>query len=135
MARSNYQTKQKKAILDCLKASKGEHVTVQYISNYLSNTGVPVGMTTIYRCVEDFVRKGIVKKYLLDGNAGACFQYESDEELNEIKHFHFRCSSCGELFHFECKELEMLSSPIYQNDKFHIDLLQTVFQGKCSRCI
>lgn len=129
----NYKTKQKEEILNYLKSVKNYHTTVQQISKHLQDLNTPVGVTTIYRHLETLVSEGIVKKYVLDGISGACFQYSEEDEF-ENTHFHFKCNGCGELIHFECKELEKLHIHLLNEHQMNIDLCKTIYYGICKEC-
>lgn len=135
MARKNYQTKQKKAIMEFLMSTRGQHITVAQISEHLESIQNPVGTATIYRCLESLAAENLVKKYVLDGNAAACYQFEGEGCCEEKGYFHFRCALCGALFHFECPELVALHTHLVDSHRFNVDLLHTVFYGKCDRCL
>lgn len=134
MPRTTYQTKQKKAILDYLTQSSKQHVTIPQIAKHLKDVGVSVSIPTIYRCMDALVADGVVKKYVLDGNAGSCFQYE-DDSVGPENLFHFRCCKCHELLHFQSKELQMLDAYFAKHADAKIDLAQTVFYGTCESCV
>lgn len=131
---SNYNTKQKEEILSYLKSLNGNHVTVQQVVDHFEKVNNPIGMTTIYRYLEKLEKIGIVKRYIIDGVSGACFQYAGDKNQQCNQHFHFKCESCGQLIHFECKELEGLQTHLLGNHGFDINSLKTVFYGKCDKC-
>lgn len=133
MVRASYQTKQKKAILDFLQQNKGAHITIQQISAHLQQENAAVSMPTIYRYMDALVREGAVKKYVLDGNAAACFQYEDETDMPDSS-FHFRCGQCGKLLHFQSRELQQLDSQLKKSASVKIDLEQTVFYGLCGAC-
>lgn len=133
MSRLSYQTKQKKAILDFLKLNCDEHITISQISEYLRKVGVQVGTTTIYRNMDALVEQGIVKKYAMEGNAGAYFEYIGDIDEPQ-RQFHFRCKDCGKLLHFQSEKLQMLDAYFKEEVPIKIDLGQTVFYGICDIC-
>lgn len=130
----NYKTKQRQEIINYLKNIENSHITVQQISNYLKNSNKPVGITTIYRHLDTLVSEGIVKKYILDGVNGACFQYVEENKVLPI-HFHFKCNQCGELIHFDCEELERLHNHLLSEHQMNIDLSKTIYYGTCKSCI
>ena len=85
---NEYKTKQKENLIAFLIKNKDRHTNVQEISSYLAQEGSPVGTATIYRQLEKLVERGIVRKYVLDGKTGACFQYIGDNSCHE--HFHLK---------------------------------------------
>ncbi|MDE6182085.1 MAG: transcriptional repressor, partial [Eubacteriales bacterium] len=109
------------------------YITVQQIAKHLQDLNTPVGTTTIYRYLETLVSEGLVKKYVLDGISGACFQYVEEDEFENI-HFHFKCNNCGELIHFECEELQKLYTHLLNEHQMNIDLCKTIYYGTCKTC-
>ena len=130
---SNYNTKHKELLLSFLRENSDEHITVQEISVFMSNAGTPMGTATIYRQLDRLVEQGCVKKYILDGRSGACYQYmESDTDCNE--HYHLKCVLCGKLIHLDCEVLNDINSHILQHHGFVVDSSKTVFYGQCEEC-
>lgn len=130
---SGYKTKQKEKLLDCLMSNKDRHTNVREISAFLDSEGTPMGTATIYRQLDKLVEQGLVRKYILDGSTGACFQYvENSASCHE--HFHFKCTSCGKLIHIDCQYLTGVNRHILEHHEFTVDSSQTVFYGKCSEC-
>jgi len=132
MPRAPYQTKQKAAVLECLHKSGGAHLTIPQIAEQLKAAGTAVSTPTLYRYMDTLVAKGKVRKYVLDGNAASCYQYDSGAEKEEL--FHFRCEKCGRLLHFQSEELRQLNARMKQRKGGKIDLEQTVFYGICNTC-
>lgn len=130
---SGYNTKHREKLLGFLEATGGKHVTVQEISAYLTNEGTPMGTATIYRQLDRLVEKGIVRKYILDGKSGACYQYIGIEEACH-EHFHLKCVSCSRLIHVTCDFLSDISRHVSEEHGFSVDSSQTVFYGICSQC-
>lgn len=128
-----YKTKQSQEILSCLKYYGGSHVNVPMISKYLDEQGSSVGVATIYRHLEKMEKDGIVRKYILDGKAGACFQYVGDEHCCH-QHYHLKCEECGELIHLQCDALDSIEAHILQDHGFAVNPLKTVFYGVCEKC-
>lgn len=131
---SHYKTKQKEEVLAYMKSMKGVHVTVNDIAGHLKGKGIAIGVTTIYRHLEKLVADGVVKKYIIDGVSGACFEYAGDQNSLPEQCFHLKCESCGELVHFHCKELEELQRHMRENHGFDINSLKTVYYGMCNHC-
>lgn len=129
-----YKTKQSKVILSCLHYYKGSHVTVPMISRYLENQDNPVGTATIYRQLEKLEKEGLVRKYILDGKSGSCFQFVDNENDHCDDHYHLKCEKCGKLIHLQCKTLDTLEEHVYEDHGFRINPLKTVFYGVCPDC-
>lgn len=131
---SHYNTKQKEEVLAYMKSMKGVHVTVNDIAEQFKGRGIAIGVTTIYRHLEKLVADGVVKKYIIDGVSGACFEYAGDQDSQRSPCFHLKCESCGELVHFHCKELAELQRHMLEDHGFDINSLKTVYYGICNRC-
>lgn len=131
---SRYKTKQREEVVAYMKSMKGVHVTVNDITEYLQGQGAAVGMTTIYRHLEKLVADGVVKKYVIDGVSGACFEYVGDQNSQPEQCFHLKCESCGKLVHFRCQELEELQRHMLADHGFDINSLKTVYYGACNHC-
>ena len=130
---SGYKTKQRDTILKYMTEHGDSHVTVNTISEYLSEQGTPVGTATIYRHLEKLVEQGSVRKYTVDSTTGACFQFvPSDRQCHE--HYHLKCEKCGRLIHFECSFAKELAAHIFSEHGFAVDPLRTVFYGVCREC-
>lgn len=128
-----YNTSQKEKLIEFLINNKEKHTNVQEISAYLRSEGTPVGTATIYRQLDSLVDTGVVRKFVIDGKTGACYQYiENEKKCRE--HFHLKCLCCGKLIHLECSQLMEISSHIAEHHGFEIDHSQTVFYGRCSDC-
>lgn len=131
MDSQSYKTRQKLLIDECVKKTGGRHFNVEDIADMLDASGSHVGKTTVYRRLDKMVSDGIIRKYMLDGKSGACYQYNT---VNSCEHFHLKCISCGRLIHADCSFLERLSQHVLSEHGFEIDGSRTVFYGKCSEC-
>ena len=87
----------------------------------------------LYRQLDKLVESGVVRKFVIDGKTGACYQYiENEHECRE--HFHLKCISCGKLIHLNCDHLMSINKHIEEHHGFIIDPSQTVFYGRCADC-
>ncbi len=128
-----YKTKQKEQILQYLTSHEGEHVTAQELSRHLEDEGTPVGTATIYRCLDQLVSEGVLRKYTLDSRTCACYEYlPHGGECS--RHFHLKCLQCGKLYHVTCEHLCELESHILEHHGFRIDQSKTVLYGVCAEC-
>ena len=131
-ATNTYRTKQALLVLDCFKKNKGIHMTIEDISSYLRSVGTPVGTTTIYRQVQKLSDEGIITKYSVDQESGACYQYNGEDCK---MHFHLKCAKCSELFHASCEFIESIENHIFEHHGFKVDNSKTVFYGVCQNCL
>ncbi len=129
-----YKTKQRETILHFLRDSDGEHVTATQIVRHLQDSGTPVSIATVYRHLDSLVEEGLVRKYVLDGKTGCCYQYIDAQSGGCAEHFHLICTRCGELFHIECDYLQTLGEHLLDHHGFVLDHTKTVLYGTCRRC-
>ncbi|MDD4565586.1 MAG: transcriptional repressor [Eubacteriales bacterium] len=128
----NYNTKQRKAIMNYVAALNGEHITAGQIMKHFDEKNFLIGLSTIYRHLDRLVESGKMRKYTLDGVSGACYQYIIDEDIRE--YFHLKCEECGALLHLKCSMLDEIQQHVYEEHTFHINAMKTVFYGKCAEC-
>lgn len=131
--KKSYKTKQKDLIMECLIDNKDIHIKADEIVYYLQNRGKHVGKTTVYRYLDKLVEEGLVRKYFIEEGKGACYQY-ADNNDSCYKHFHMKCTNCGELVHLTCEKLDEISKHVELNHNFTIDNYKTVFYGRCGVC-
>lgn len=131
--RKTYKTKQKDLIMECLVQNKDKHIKADEVVYSLMEMGSQVGKTTVYRYLDKLVEEGKVRRYFLEEGKGACYQY-SEEGEECLKHFHMKCTECGDLIHLNCNYLDQIGNHVEANHRFKIDSYKTVFYGVCENC-
>ena len=131
-----YRTKQRQMILSYLEQNPNTHLTAGDVCGHLCGCGADVGQATVYRQLERFVDEGLVNKYLIDANSPACFEFIGENtSASEDVCFHCKCERCGRLIHMRCEELEGIGKHMFEEHRFKIDPLRTVFYGICEDCL
>ena len=125
-----YSTKQKRAILEYMKAYPDRCFTVREL---IAEGKLDVGEATVYRALSGFAADGEVKRYVSGDGGGALYQYASADESCE-SHFHLKCLSCGRLFHTECHVIDEMTKHVEEEHGFRVDRFRTVFYGLCADC-
>jgi Fur family ferric uptake transcriptional regulator len=133
--KGSYKTKQQERILSFLSGMGGSHITAGEICAFLRSEGTPVGVATVYRQLEKLVEAGLVKKYVIDGVSGACFQYANEREDDGDEHFHLKCEGCGALIHLSCGFMTELGGHIAEEHGFTVNPNRTVLYGRCEDCV
>lgn len=133
MKHTNYNTKQKTAIMDTVNSIGDKHFTIDDICTLLSKNGINIGRTTVYRRLESLNRDGTLQKFVMPQGDNTCYQYVG-EHGNCSKHFHFKCEKCGGLIHTECDELNDIIEHIKNQHGFVFDPFKTVIYGVCEKC-
>jgi len=131
---ANYITKQSEAILSYIEGLGKSHVTAAQIAEHFDEINAPIGRTTIYRHLDRLTESGELRRYITDGSSGACYQRVNKKENCDL-HLHLKCEECGELTHLECDALQEIQRHFFEEHAFKIDVLKTVFYGKCEKCI
>jgi Fur family ferric uptake transcriptional regulator len=129
---TDYNTRQREAVLNYLKESGGAHLSAAKIAEHLKGQDGHVGRTTVYRCLERLVEGGSVRRFVTDGNS-ACYQYIGERDDCHA-HLHLKCELCGELRHVECDVLDDISRHFRDMHAFRMNILKTVLYGTCERC-
>ena len=134
--RSKYKTKQREVLLGYFESVPGIHVTARDVCSGLKARGTAIGQATVYRQLENLVDEGLIKKYIIDGNSPACFEYVGpDSHCEGDICFHCKCEKCGRLIHLHCDELEGMQSHLISEHRFKMDPTRTVFYGLCEQCV
>lgn len=131
LERGRYKTKQQRAVLAFFEAGKERCFTVEEVHAHLSDSGREVGLTTVYRAITRLCEEGVLRRYTpAEIGDAAYYQYNSCKD----NHLHIRCSSCGDLAHMDCEEVEDFCRHIASHHGFQLDEGQTVLVGLCRRC-
>ena len=133
--RPKYKTKQRELLLEYFESVPETHVTAGDVCKYLKSHGAGIGQSTVYRQLESLVDEGIIKKYIIDGNSPACFEYvDHDHCCREGICFHCKCEKCGKLIHLNCDEMSGIVGHLNEEHGFRLDPKRTVLYGLCEEC-
>ena len=124
---NKYKTKQKDEILNVI-SNKNKEFSISDIYNALDKR---VGLTTIYRCVDELISCGKVTK-TVNKNNRAYYQYLVN--CNKHNHFYLKCENCGDIVHIDCDCISDLSNHIYKTHSFVLNSKKTFLTGTCSKC-
>lgn len=133
--KSRYKTKQKQIILSFIKSLNDKSVSIHQISRYLEEKGTYVGTSTIYRYLDQLVKAGDVKKYYIGNERTAYFRYIGEDKKNDGQVFYLKCEICNSLVNFKCSRLQNIQEHLLEEHDFNINYINTVFYGKCSKCV
>jgi Fur family ferric uptake transcriptional regulator len=90
----------------------------------------PVNKVTVYRILEDFWRRGLIRRIPVEGKA-ALYELACD---HHPPHPHFQCHSCGEVECLEPVPLERVWDEIKGPLGHRADRLEIRVAGVCRRC-
>lgn len=123
-----YKTCQRKIIKDYLVENKEKFISAEEIKEYLKKKDLEVGLTTIYRFLNNLEEKNSVRIEIK--NHTKYYQIIPEECCN---HFHLKCKKCGKTVHLDCKEFEEVNEHICKKHEFQIDN-NTMIYGTCKDC-
>lgn len=128
-----YRTRQKSAVIDFLKSREGECHRVSEIVGFFEKNNVKIGQTTVYRTLQTLVAQGIVSKFAAEKGDGAFYQLIKTSPACH-RHFHLKCTVCGEIIHVDCIFLKDMEDHVRREHDFALDNSKTVLYGLCNTC-
>lgn len=121
----NY-SKQREKILDIL-TNNAVHPTAEQMLKFLEKEDSNVGITTLYRNLNQLSEAGVIKK--IEGlDSSAHFDH------NTFEHYHFICEKCKRVFDIPSKVAPNLVKNTQSATGFDITDYDIVFHGICSEC-
>ena len=131
--KKNYRTRQQEAIIEYFRMNPHSCVTADEIYIYFMNTENKIGKATVYRCLDRLLENGTIKKFISD--EGGCAMYQLIDSDNGCdRHFHLKCTVCGEIIHMDCEFMEQFENHIRRHHNFKVDNARTVIYGICEKC-
>ena len=127
-----YHTRQKDSILALLQEQEEQFLTVDEIRLRLTQDGISVGQSTVYRTVERLVADGVVSKVPSVDRSSARYCYVGRPET--AAHGKLVCLQCGATRPLECHMLDELSQHLEGAHGFRIEPSRTVLYGLCAKC-
>ena len=98
----------------------------------LTQDGISVGQSTVYRTVERLVADGVVSKVPSVDRSSARYCYVGRPET--AAHGKLVCLQCGATRPLECHMLDELSQHLEGAHGFRIEPSRTVLYGLCAKC-
>lgn len=130
-SRGAYQTERKHAVVAYFEQHAGQCLTVDDCCRYLSDRGLSIGRTTVYRAITQLCEAGRLRRYApSEQGKAASYQYNGCK----AHHLHMVCRSCGALEHLHCTDAESFSRHLLSEHRFVLDEGQTVLYGCCLAC-
>lgn len=126
-----YNTEQKRRIIEFLKSHSDRHFTTDEISKAICVDGA--GKSTVYRQISKLFKTGIIRRFEAVGSKSFVYQYAGVQDDCD-HHYHLKCVKCGRLIHMECARLDEVSEHISKEHDFLIGYGQSILYGECSKC-
>ena len=130
---AEYNTEQKKLLLEFLEKNHDSAYTIEEISNELKAKGASVGKSTVYRLMTKLVEEKRVKRQLASGSRKAVYRIVLNEHCHN--HLHLQCTECGRVLHLDEKTSDELLSTVKRLKSFAINEDDTVLMGRCATSV
>ncbi|MGC4060325.1 MAG: ferric iron uptake transcriptional regulator [Aquabacterium sp.] len=115
-------------ILQVLRQSPIQHLSVEDIFRKLHEAGTDIGLATVYRVLNQFEQAGLLVRSHFDGGKAVY-------ELNEGSHHdHIVCQSCGRVDEFHDDDIERLQEQIAASRGYELRDHSLALYGLCARC-
>lgn len=131
MKREKYNTRSKNSVLEEVKCFNKDF-TAKDIKDSLDNKNINIGLTTIYRELNELEEKNIIKKYYNDNNTA---HYEYLCSCENDNHFYLKCMKCGMTKHVDCDCINEFSSHILREHNFNLNNNNLFISGICDECL
>lgn len=129
---AEYNTEQKKILLEFLEKNHDNAYTIEEISTELKAKGASVGKSTVYRLMTKLVEEKRVKRQLASGSRKSIYRIVLDEHCHN--HLHLQCTECGRVLHLDEKISDELLNTVKKLNAFAISEEDTVLMGRCATC-
>ncbi len=124
-------TKQRQVIFEVLLENSDRHLSVEELYHSVSEHDPDVGLATIYRTLEIFVKLNICHRMEFGGKGA---RYELSDGDKEHYHHHLFCSNCGLIIEVNDDLLDSIESKIINEHHFLIKDHSLRFYGLCQDC-
>lgn len=122
-----YQTKQRKTLVDYLAMHPDETLSAQKIAADLKLAGV--SQSAVYRNLASLEASGKIRRCA----AGREAQYQYADAVGCKDWLHLACVQCGRTVHLAKEATEQLMEQVAQS-QFSLDKKSTVLYGTCYQC-
>lgn len=126
-----YSTNSRKLIMEYIKKLDNSFSS-QELYELMLKDNEKVGLTTIYRFLEDLEKNNELKKFYDEKNIA---RYQYLEHCDEQNHFYLKCNNCGTLIHIDCDCIVELHEHILKNHNFKTDDNNIIIGGLCENCL
>ncbi len=123
-----YQTKQRKELLDYLAFHSDEQISARRIARDLPH----VSLSAVYRNLALLEREGKISRCTNADGRETSYRFVPGEACRG--HMHLSCRRCGHLYHLNDEKSKLLIESIKASEAFSVDPADTVLYGVCARC-
>jgi Fur family ferric uptake transcriptional regulator len=129
-------TKPRVALLSCLVAAGGEHLSADALLEQVANSDPPIHRATVYRTLEGLTGAGVLRHVHLDRGLTAYHLVDARKPTNHgrAEHLHAQCAQCGEVTDLPAHVLGDTALRIRKVSGFRLDASHVALSGRCKNC-
>jgi Fur family ferric uptake transcriptional regulator len=129
-------TKPRVALLSCVIAAGGEHLSADALLDQLAASDPPIHRATIYRTLEGLTNAGVLRHVHLDRGLTAYHLVDAlpTTAHGQAEHLHAQCSQCGQVTDLPAHVLGDTAIRIRRASGFRLDASHVALSGRCKTC-
>lgn len=127
---SQYQTKQRKTLVDFLSCHPDEALSAKQITAALADE--KISLSAVYRNLTALEDAGLLKRMSKAGTREIYYQYLNVPTCKDC--LHLSCTQCGRTFHMKADLADVLIDNLAQKESFMLDKSDTILYGICQHC-
>ena len=128
-------TKPRVALLSCIIAAGGEHLSADALLEQVADSDPPIHRATVYRTLEGLTSVGVLRHVHLDRGLTAYHLVDAPQATpHRSEHLHAQCSSCGKVTDLPAHVLGDTAERIRRATGFRLDASHVALSGICREC-
>lgn len=129
-------TKPRVALLSCIIAANGEHLSADALLEQVADSDPPIHRATIYRTLEGLTNVGVLRHVHLDRGLTAYHLVDAPPSAHNghPEHLHAQCSQCGQVTDLPAHVLGDTAIRIRRASGFRLDASHVALSGRCKTC-
>jgi Fur family ferric uptake transcriptional regulator len=132
-------TKPRIALLSCVIAARGEHLSADALIEQVADSDPPIHRATVYRTLDGLTTAGLLRHVHLDRGLTAYHLVDgrgptSSGHHHRAEHLHAQCSKCGKVTDLPAHVLGETAERIRRVSGFRLDASHVALSGVCKDC-
>jgi Fur family transcriptional regulator, ferric uptake regulator len=130
-------TKPRVALLSCVLAAKGEHLSADALLEQVADSDPPIHRATVYRTLEGLTAAGVLRHVHLDRGLTAYHLVDAPRPAashHHSEHLHAQCSQCAKVTDLPADVLGDTAIRIRRVSGFRLDASHVALSGVCRDC-
>ena len=128
-------TRSRVALLRCVIAAGGEHLSADALLEQVADSDPPIHRATVYRTLEGLTAAGVLRHVHLDRGLTAYHLASTPRaEHHRPDHLHAQCSVCGRVTDLPAHVLGDTATRVRRATGFRLDPSHVALSGVCRDC-